>query len=135
MLARLAPLPLHVGIDNAAVVHKANRLLQHLSDDPHYTPSLPSGLQNDGDLWAHIHDAFLERGIHSVRVTKVRGHAKWSECQSDDERWHKRGNDNADRAARDAHEPCHGKPFVDLCRAYEERLEHYTLQSLLTYMH
>eukprot|EP00969_Alexandrium_andersonii_P264312 11681827-Alexandrium_andersonii.AAC.1 len=39
------------------------------------TQRFPFGLVRDGDIWQLISEALSKRGVSTVRVTKVRGHA------------------------------------------------------------
>eukprot|EP00973_Karenia_brevis_P039631 5473512-Karenia_brevis.AAC.1 len=91
--------------------------------DVSFVPRLPYNLQNDGDIWQLIHEALVQRGPRSVAISKVKGHATWSDCKSELQRCHKRNNDKADNLAKDAHELCHGIHTVRLCKFYETRFE------------
>ena len=59
----------HLGVDNLGVVRHVGRLL-----DSHYG-SVPFELVNDGDLLLLIRKMLRLRGLDTVRVTKVKGHA------------------------------------------------------------
>ena len=57
-------------------------------------------LQNDGDLWQQFWRQVQARGPHSIRITKVKGHATEEMVRSGKVREEdKEGNDKADRAA------------------------------------
>ena len=89
---------MHVGIDNKAVVDRANSLLDlasHLCkqrDDEEVIRSnacitfdiarklnkperLHWRMQKDGDVWQAIWRAILAKGPHAIKVSKVKGHA------------------------------------------------------------
>eukprot|EP00973_Karenia_brevis_P037261 5137192-Karenia_brevis.AAC.1 len=71
VLLASAPLPVHGGIDNQAVVDTTTKLItwreQHGFNIP---PPKPFSLCVDGDLLA-IFDTFLgQRGTHSIRISK-----------------------------------------------------------------
>eukprot|EP00969_Alexandrium_andersonii_P063727 2806526-Alexandrium_andersonii.AAC.1 len=61
--------PVHVGIDNAACVSRARRILRDGSFAAVW------GLSRDGDLWEQVAELIAQRGPESVRVSKVLGHA------------------------------------------------------------
>eukprot|EP00969_Alexandrium_andersonii_P047862 2100401-Alexandrium_andersonii.AAC.1 len=57
-------------------------------------------LKPDGDVWQKIVEATRARGVQSVRVCKVKGHATSLHIESGQVRpQDKRGNDQADRFA------------------------------------
>eukprot|EP00973_Karenia_brevis_P086232 11959094-Karenia_brevis.AAC.1 len=84
-------------------------------------PVKPYNLQHDGDMWSIAHKAIVTRGAHTVAVTKVKGHAEWSECDTELKRTHKDGNDRADKVAKGAHLKNHGMHIVQLSDSYAER--------------
>eukprot|EP00969_Alexandrium_andersonii_P110581 4880176-Alexandrium_andersonii.AAC.1 len=53
LVAALVERPLHLGIDNRAVVTRLEQLLQGRVD----LQRKPWGLRCDGDLWERVHDA------------------------------------------------------------------------------
>ena len=59
----------HLGVDNLGVVRHVGRLL-----DGH-CGSVPFELVNDGDLLLLIERMLRHRGLDTVRITKVKGHA------------------------------------------------------------
>eukprot|EP00973_Karenia_brevis_P061714 8582899-Karenia_brevis.AAC.1 len=103
LLSRLA---VHAGIDNQAVVTLGKRLIARLQHDINYKPLLPYNLQKDGDLWALVHEGLVQRGPHSVKLSKVKGHATWEDCTTEELKRHKMSNDCADGHAKKAHELC-----------------------------
>ena len=70
ILAMQAYWPCHLGIDNLNVAQSIGRLLDHGS----LNKSLL--LVKDGDLIALVQYMILTRGLETVRVTKVKGHAE-----------------------------------------------------------
>ena len=66
--------PIHAGIDNVAVVKRANKLLRSKGTRLPQ-PRRHWGLQADGDVWHAIHHAIDCKSKRSVRVSKVKGHA------------------------------------------------------------
>ena len=67
--------PCHLGIDNLDVVRSIGRLL-----DADCLPK-PLPLVKDGDLVALVQYMIRTRGRDTVRVTKVKGHAKDGDVQ------------------------------------------------------
>ena len=85
-VALLEPFPIHFASDSQSTVHKAIEFVriagaQEKLDEERITWTTnkeylkPWGLQVDGDLWKMIWKAICRRGIHSLKVTKVKGHA------------------------------------------------------------
>ena len=99
--------PLHIGIDNKAVVDKANllkskaeKLEEEGKVDPKKILKKHWGLQTDGDLWEAYWRALRSRGSKSIKVTKVKGHATKEQVEEGKVRIEdKIGNDKADLAA------------------------------------
>ena len=86
--------PCHLGIDNLNVVRSIGRLL----DAGCLAKPLP--LVKDGDLVALVHHMIRTRGRSTVRVTKVKGHAKDYDVQHGRVRLvDQQGNVEADIAA------------------------------------
>ena len=75
LLAMQAYWPCHLGVDNLNVVRSIGRLL----DAGCLARSLP--LVKDGDLVALVQCMMRTRGRDTVRVTKVKGHAKDDDVQ------------------------------------------------------
>ena len=97
ILALLSPYGLNIGIDNATVVEKGNAIIQHLRDQQTLARHNRNGsriiggrtsrlhraspfkqrwaLMRDGDLWEVFAALVKQRGPHTVRLTKVKGHA------------------------------------------------------------
>eukprot|EP00973_Karenia_brevis_P031134 4295146-Karenia_brevis.AAC.1 len=130
-LAMLADVPVHVGIDNSAVVENGNKLIQQLQHNHDYTPSTPYLLQTDGDLWDIAHNAIKTRGPDSVCITKVKGHAKLSECHTTIQKERKLHNDSADKIADEAHTKIRAPCVIG--QRYSKRQEEYT--DFLTQLH
>eukprot|EP00969_Alexandrium_andersonii_P303635 13422968-Alexandrium_andersonii.AAC.1 len=57
-------LPLQVGIDNSAVVTRAQAILNGKLEHVCW------GLARDGDVWQHIHRLLHQRSLSSMRVVK-----------------------------------------------------------------
>ena len=70
ILAMQAYWPCHLVIDNLNVARSVGRLLDHGNLNK------PLPLVKDGDLIALVHYMIRTRGRETVRVTKVKGHAK-----------------------------------------------------------
>ena len=84
----------HLGVENSGVVRHVGRLL----DDRH--GPTPFELVNDGDLLLLIKRMLRLRGLATVRVTKVKGHADDGMVLDGGVREvDKLGNDAADEAA------------------------------------
>ena len=84
----------HLGADNLNVVRHVGRLLYGR------TGSSPVELVNDGDLLLLIERMLQQRGLDTVRITKVTGHADESMVLDSQVRDQDRlGNDASDEAA------------------------------------
>ena len=107
VIAMHIEVPLHIGIDNKAVVDKATALIEKARQiakkggkQPKRIMKRPWSLQNDGDLWANFWETLMIRSPGSIWVTKVKGHATEVQVQQGQvEEDDKKGNDEADRAA------------------------------------
>ena len=94
IIALQAYWPCHLGIDNLNVVRSIGRLLDTDS------LAMPLPLVKDGDLVALVQYMIRARGRSTVRVTKVKGHAKDHDVQHGHVRLlDQRGNAEADVAA------------------------------------
>ena len=83
----------HLGVDNLGVVRHVGRLLS-------CRDSKPFELVNDGDLLLLIDRMIQERGVDTVCISKVKGHADDGMVLHDQvRREDKLGNDAADEAA------------------------------------
>ena len=84
----------HLGVDNLGVVRHVGRLLSVCRD------SKPFELVNDGDLLLLIDRMLRVRGLHTVRLSTVKGHANdGMVLHGQVRREDKLGNDAADEAA------------------------------------
>ena len=84
----------HLGVDNLGVVRHVGRML----DDK--LPSQPFELLPDGDLLFLTHRMLRTRGLGSVRISKVKGHADEAMVRAGTVRGlDKLGNDGADESA------------------------------------
>ena len=94
VLALQSSRAVHLGVDNLGVVRHVDRLLRGCRG------SRPFELINDGDLLFLIEHMLNRRGLDTVRISKVKGHADdamvlHGQVRRDD----KLGNDAADEAA------------------------------------
>ncbi len=90
------------------------------------SPKNPWGSTKDGDLWKLFHRFTIERGWESVKLTKVKGHAKEDQVRSGQILLKdKEGNDKADEAAKDAISH-HGEGIVKAANWYTGRHILYT---------
>ena len=93
ILALQASDGVHLGVDNLGVVHHVGRILDGK------LPSRPFELLPDGDL-LFIHRMSCMRGLGSVRIYKVKGHADEAMVRTGTVRGRdKLGNDGADETA------------------------------------
>ena len=136
--------PLHIGIDNKAVVGRACRLIDlatnicRLRDDD-VAMQTKEGygceivgrmrkpeakhwkLQKDGDVWQAIWRLILAKGPEAIKVTKVKGHATDEDVREGvATAADKAGNDVADSIVREAN-ALHGKATIDLAHWLEKR--------------
>ena len=84
----------HLGVDNLGVVRHVDRLLRGCRGPK------PFELVNDGDLLLLLEHMLNRRGLDTVRISKVKGHADdvmvlHGQVRQDD----RLGNDAADKAA------------------------------------
>ena len=94
ILALQSSRALHLGVDNLGVVRHIGRLLDG------FRGAAPFELVNDGDLLFLIDRMLRNRGLDTVRISKVKGHADdgmvlHGQVRRDD----RLGNDAADEAA------------------------------------
>ena len=83
----------HLGIDKLGVVRHVGRLLDGCRG------AEPFELVNDGDLLLLIHRMLRRRGLDTVYISKVKGHADGMVLHGQVRREDKLGNDAADEAA------------------------------------
>ena len=89
-----APLPFILGVDNLNDVRHVSRILEGR------VPCRPFELTFDGDLLTVIERMIHQRGVRSVRISKVKGHADDDMVAVGSVRVEDRiGDDLADRAA------------------------------------
>ena len=74
IIALYRPGRIHVALDNKHVVDTSNIMLQFLAGTLAFLP-LSFDSMSDGDLWATLLHNVAVRGIHSKKVTWVKGHA------------------------------------------------------------
>ena len=73
IIALCAHGPVHIGSDSKAFVDTANQYMRDIARMR--KPRKKWKLVSDGDLWEHFHRAITAKGVHSVRITWVKGHA------------------------------------------------------------
>ena len=94
ILALQTFIAVHIGVDNLGVVRHVGRLMDG-SRGP-----IPFELVNDGDLLLLIERMLHRRGLDTVRISKVKGHADEDMVlHGRVRREDKLGNDAADEAA------------------------------------
>ena len=145
--------PVHIGIDNKAVVDKANFLLVLatklcIKRDNNVDMQCRIGLafenarklrkperkhwqmQKDGDVWAAIWNAIIQKRPQAIKVAKVKGHATEEDVQAGRAtEADKMGNAVADSLVGDATR-LHGKRLADLAHWLEAR--HKAYQAFMT---
>ena len=84
---------IHLGVDNLGVVRHVGRLLDGRA------ASRPAELVEDGDLILLIERMLRLRGLDTVRVNKVKGHADEALVRAGARDLDRLGNDGADEAA------------------------------------
>lgn len=128
----------HIGIDSAAMLSKARKLIQVAIEwctdsQPDWLPKrnpckIPWGLQTDGDLWLVYFEAILARGPGSNKLYKVKAHATAKDIREGEANHvDKIGNDKADDAATKGIEHLNGmsKHVLEAINWLAERLEKY----------
>ncbi len=81
---------------------------------------------SDGDLWEHFEKAVRAKGVHAIRITKVKGHVTQEQVDSKQYRAvDKKGNDKADQAA-DVGTALYGKDVIDTAKNLHGRHYRYT---------
>ena len=110
IIARAAKGPVHLGTDSQAFMTKANWIHGMISQD--LQPKRPWALHKDGDLWDTYHAHVQTKGVHAVRISKVKGHATQDMIEDQTVRQiDKDGNDFADNAASEG-VGVSGKPVI-----------------------
>ena len=110
LIAMLRPIPLHIATDSAALIHKAEYLMdaaaiwQLTTMTQNRTTKNPCGkpwgLQKDGDLWERFWAASLLRGPRTLKLTKVKGHTTIKDVEEGTITHElRKGNDFSDTAA------------------------------------
>ena len=109
-MALAAPHEVHIDTDSAAFRNKALRLMRNISGSGNRKWNW--AMQKNGDLWAHFDRAVRAKGVHAVRISKVKGHATKEDISAGRaSEADQIGNDKADGAAKGAIQ-LHGKAFV-----------------------
>ena len=89
------------------------------------TPKRPFELQKDRDLWQIFWESINLKGPHSIKLSKVKGHAKDSDVESGvARRVDKEGNDAADEAA-DEGVNLHGEKVKRIANLFDYRQQKY----------
>eukprot|EP00969_Alexandrium_andersonii_P290552 12842309-Alexandrium_andersonii.AAC.1 len=95
LLAMLLPVPARLAIDNSAAVRRLRNIVAGVPSPR------PWGLMKDGDLWSRVECCARQRGLHSLAVEKVIGHATSQQVQAGQaDAIHKFGNEQADELAK-----------------------------------
>ena len=68
--------PVHIGSDSKAFVDTANLMMRDIAKKR--KPRKQWKLVSDGDLWEHFHKAISAKGVHSVQISWIKGHATQS---------------------------------------------------------
>jgi ribonuclease HI len=98
LIALMAEGPIHIGSDSRAFVDRANASL--IKIHKHKRFKKPWGVVSDGDLWAHFAKAVKAKGISSIKISWVKGHAKEVHIKEGiTDAYKKQGNDEADDCA------------------------------------
>ncbi len=116
--------PTHIGTDSQAFCDRANLILWHLRrKSKHYINWKTAA---DGDLWYHFERAAQAKGLHSIRITKVKGHITHEQVSAGTHTaTDKSGNDAADNAA-DVAVKTHGDKIVRVANILHHRHYQYT---------
>ena len=123
ILALSADGPLHVGSDSQAFVGKANYFIQSIKDNKEIYQTWE--LTSDGDLWEHFFNSVTAKGVHAIKISWVKGHAKQHHIDEGiTTETKKEGNDEADRTA-DIGTELHGKEVMKLANIYHRRHDFY----------
>ena len=129
LLALSADGPVHIASDSANVVRQVKAILA----DTNYKPSKPWELTTDGDLWAIFHQHALAKGLHSIDITKVKGHATDKQVVDGKVRQvDKEGNDMSDVIA-DLGVGLHTEPILNIACVYTRR--NIVFANLVTQIH
>ena len=122
ILTLLAPVAVHIGIDNAAVVQTGRQIIDHLrrrakevwvdsrgigilggkASPLHKLSPFKArwAMMKNGDLWEVFTNIVLRRGPETAAISKVKGHATDEMVAEGQVRLSdKKGNDRADKAA------------------------------------
>ena len=98
---------------------KANWIHNMISHD--LQPKRPWALHKDGDLWGTYHDHVKAKGVHAIKISKVKGHATQDMIEDKTVRQvDKDGNDFADNAAAEG-VGLHGKQVIKLGARWAQR--------------
>ena len=123
-MAIASPHSAHIGTDSAAFLHKASLLHQLINQDK--KPKKPWALQTDGDLWKIYRQHAKAKGVNSIKLSKVKGHATDEMVASKHVKQRDReGSDKADELADEAIS-FFGKQLPELGKRYAERQDSYT---------
>ena len=124
IVAVAAPHPTHLGTDSQAFIDRAEHV--HALIRAHRRPARPFGAWHDGDLWQQYYNMVQAKGVATIKLSKVKGHA--TRAMVDDgtvAAADKHGNDFADTIADQAVD-MHGKEAVLLGQRLAKRHKEYT---------
>ena len=123
ILALASDIPVHIGTDSQAFMTKALSIQELIGTGKHMRR--PWGTQIDGDLWEIYHNHLKAKGIHALRITKVKGHATQEMVDNKQVKERdKAGNDMADIAAEQGVQ-MQGQSTVQLGARYAQRQKDY----------
>ena len=92
----------HLATDSLAFILRARKYIRRIQLN---LPELCWNRKNDGDLWGVFWKCCLTKGVNSIRITKVKGHATEAHIRNSlsnvRDKW---GNDKADELASRAHD-------------------------------
>ena len=115
--------PVHIGSDSKAFVDTANVILQDITKGR--KPHKPWKLVSDGDLWDHFHQAVISKGVESLKITWVKGHATQDHIDKGITTLkNKLGNDEADAVA-DIGTALHGQDIMTAAKCLQKRHHDY----------
>ena len=114
----------HIGSDSRAFVDKAQDYLEMIKNGKE--PQKPWKLISDGDLWQHFFDAAKAKGVGTIKLTWVKGHATQEHIDRGITTAEKlAGNHEADTTA-DLGTELHGKELIKIAGKMQTKHKAYT---------
>ena len=115
------PGPRHCGVDNQSAINRANEILAGNCG------RRPWGMQDDGDVWQVFAQETAAKGVTSLQLSKVKGHAKASDVQAGKSTHQlKVGNDGVEDAVNRAMH-AQRKAQHEVVRLLDQRWRHVEL--------